>query len=72
MPVETQNIIALLQKLLLALRAKDADCFFNWLSLGVQKLGGPVVTELMIKWIAPLKTEEESDRLKTWQLGVCL
>ena len=48
MPVETQNIIALLQKLLLALRAKDADCFFNWLSLGVQKRGEPVVTELMM------------------------
>ena len=48
MPVETQNIIALLQKLLLALRANDADSFFNWLSLGIQKRGEPVVTELMM------------------------
>ena len=72
MPIDTQNILALLQELLLALRANDADSFFNWLSLGVQKLGEPVVTELMIKWIAPLKTEEESDRLMAWQLGVSL
>ena len=48
MPIDTQNILALLQELLLALRANDADSFFNWLSLGVQKLGEPVVTELMM------------------------
>ena len=48
MPIDTQNILALLQELLLALRAKDADSFFNWLSLGVQKSGEPVVTELMM------------------------
>ena len=45
---DTQNILALLQELLLALRANDADSFFNWLSLGVHKLGEPVVTELMM------------------------
>ncbi len=48
MPIETQNILALLQELLLALRANDADSFINWLSLGVQKRGEPVVTELMM------------------------
>ena len=72
MTQDTQNILALQQKLLLALRANDADSFFNWLSLGVQKLGEPVVTELMMDWIAPLMTEEESDRLMAWQLGVSL
>ena len=48
MTQDTQNILALLQELLLALRANDADSFFNWLSLGVQKRGEPVVTELMM------------------------
>ena len=72
MPIDIQNILGLLQELLLALRANDADSFFNWLSLGVQKREEPVVTELMMEWIAPLMTEEESDRLMAWQLGVCL
>ena len=67
-----QITLALLQELLLALRANDADSIFNWFSLGVQKLGEPVVTELMMDWIAPLMTEEESDRLMAWQLGVSL
>ena len=48
MTQDTQATLALLQELLLALRANDADSFFNWLSLGVQKRGEPVVTELMM------------------------
>ena len=72
MTQDTQTTLALLQELLLALRANDADSFFNWLYLGVQELGEPEVTELMMDWIAPLMTEEESDRLMAWQMGVRL
>ena len=72
MTQDTQATLALLQEPLLALRANDADSFFNWLSLGVQQIGDPVVTELMLDWIAPLMTKEESGRLMAWQLGVSL
>ena len=56
----TQTTLALLQELLLALRANDADTFFNWLYLGVQELGEPVVTELMMDSL--LLRKEKSKR----------
>ena len=72
MTQDTKATLALLQELLLALRTNDADSFFRWLYLGVQELGEPVVTELMMDWIAALMTEAESDRLMAWQPGVSL
>ena len=72
MPIDTQNILALLQELLLALRANDADSFFNWLSLGVQKLGEPAVTELLLEWLDSFITETERDRIVAWHLGASL
>ena len=39
MTQDTQATLALLQELLLALRANDADTFCEWLYLGVQSLG---------------------------------
>ena len=69
MTQDTQATLAVLQELLLALRANDADSFCEWLYLGVQSLGEHAVAELMMDWIGPLLTEEESDRLVAWQLG---
>ena len=70
MTQDTQATLALLQELLLALRAHDADSFCEWLYLGVQSLGEHAVAELMMDWIGPMLTEEESDRLVAWHLGV--
>ena len=64
--------LALLQELLLALRANDPDGFKAWLSLGIERLGKPSVIELLVDWINPILTTEEADRLVGWHLGVSL
>ncbi|MDA9149229.1 hypothetical protein N9N71_01680 [Synechococcus sp. AH-229-G18] len=38
MTVETQMTLALLQELLMALRANDADGYKSWLALGIEQL----------------------------------
>ena len=45
MTLETQMTLALLQELLMALRANDADGFKGWLALGIEKLGRDVAAE---------------------------
>ena len=61
--------LALLQVLLLALRANDAEGFKGWLALGLEELGLQVVIELMQGWMSPLRTEREQDRLVGWPRG---
>ena len=39
MPLDTQMTLALLQELLMALRANDADGYKSWLALGIEELG---------------------------------
>ncbi len=46
MTLETQMTLALLQELLMALRANDADGFKSWLALWIQKLGRDVAAEV--------------------------
>ena len=41
MTLDTQMTLALLQELLLALRANDAEGFKGWLALGLEELGRP-------------------------------
>ena len=72
MTLDTQRTLALLQELLLALRANDAEGFKGWLALGLEELGRQVVIELMQDWMSPLLTEMEQDRLVGWHLGVSL
>ena len=72
MTFDTQMTLALLQELLLALRANEPDDFKAWLSLGIERLGEPAVTELMLEWMDPILTTEEADRLVGWHLGVSL
>ena len=64
--------LALLQELLLALRAYDAEGFRGWLALCLEEPGRQVVLELMQDWMSPLLTEMEQDRLVGWHLGVSL
>ena len=72
MPLETQMTLALLQELLIALRANDADGYKSWLALGIAKLGRDVAGEVESDWMVPLLVDEERDRLMAWQLGVSL
>ena len=62
----------LLQELLMALRANDADGYKSWLALGIEELGRDVAGEIESEWLVPLLVEEERDRLMAWQLGVSL
>ena len=39
MTLDTQITLALLQKLLMALRANDAEGYKSWLALGIEELG---------------------------------
>jgi hypothetical protein len=72
MTLDTQMTLALLQELLLALRANDAEGFKGWFALGLEELGRQVVKELMQVWISPLLAVGEQDRHVGWQLGVSL
>ena len=62
----------LMGQLVAALRANDPDLFKRWLSGGVQDLGEPAVTELLLDWLYSFLTAEEQDRLTGWHLGVKL
>ena len=66
MTLDTQMTLALLQELLLALRANYAEGFKGWLALGLEELVRQVVLELMLDWMSPLLTEMEQDRLVGW------
>ncbi|MDB4338070.1 hypothetical protein N9997_01880 [Synechococcus sp. AH-603-L18] len=64
--------LALLQELLMALRANDADSYKCWLALGIEQLGRDVAGAVESHWMVPLLVEEERDRLMAWSLGVSL
>ena len=72
MTLDTQMTIALLQELLLSLRANDPEGFKAWLSLGIERLGKPAVIEPMLDGLNPILTTDEADRLVGWHLGVSL
>ena len=72
MTLDTQMTLALLQELLMALRANDADGYKSWFALGIEQLGKPSVIELLLDWMDPILTTEEADRLVGWHLGVSL
>jgi hypothetical protein len=65
-------MLALLQELLMALRANDADGCKGWLPLGIEQLGRYVAGEVESDWMVPLLVEAERDRLMACQLGVSL
>ena len=67
MPLETQMTPALLQELLMALRANDADGYKSWLALGIEQLGRVVAGEVESEWMVPLWVEEERNRLMAQQ-----
>ena len=62
--------LALLQELMLALRANDADGYKSWLALGIDKLGLEVAPEIDSERMVTLLVEKERDRLMGYQIGV--
>jgi hypothetical protein len=72
MLLDTQMMLALLQELLMTLRANIADGYKSWLALGIEQLGRDVAGEVGSDWMVPLLVEAERDRLMAWQLGVSL
>ena len=69
MTLDPQMTLALLQELLMALRANDADGYKAWLALGTEELGRDVAGEVESDWMAPLLVGEEKGRLMVWQLA---
>ena len=59
MTLYIQMTLALLQDLLMALRANDADGFKGWLALGIEQLGRDVAGEVESERMVPLLVEEE-------------
>ena len=70
MTLETQTALALLQELLMALRANNSEGNKSWLALGIKELGRDVAAEVESDWIVPLLVEEERDRLVAWEKAV--
>ena len=68
----TRIALFLVGELVAALRANDSELFKRWLYGGIEDLGEPAVTELLLDWLDPFLTEEEQDRLLGWHLGVSL
>ena len=69
---DTRIALYLMGELVAALRANDPDLFKRWLYGGIEDLGEPAVTELLLDWLDPFLTEVEKDRLIAWHLGVSL
>ena len=67
---DTGITLFLLAELVAALRANDADTFKRWLCGGIEDLGQPAVTELLLDWLDPFITRVERDRIVAWHLGV--
>ena len=72
MTLETRIALCLMGELVAALRANVPDLFKRWLYGGIEDLGEPAVTELLLDWLDPFLTVEEQDRLLGWHLGVSL
>ena len=72
MPQDSRIALFLLAELVAAPQANDPDTFKRWLYGGIQDLGEPAVTELLLDWIDPFITRVERDRMVAWHLGVSL
>ena len=53
MSLDTQMTLALLQELLMALRANDADDYKAFQALGIEQLGRDVAAEIESEWMVP-------------------
>ena len=60
---DTRTALFLMGELVAALRANDPDLFKRWLYGGIEDLGEPAVTELLLDWLYSFPTVEEQDSL---------
>ena len=58
MTQDTRIALFLMGELVAALRANDSDLFKRWLYGGIEDLGEPAVTELLLDWLDPFLTVE--------------
>ena len=59
MTQDTRIALFLMGELVAALRANDPDLFKRWLYGGIENLGEPAVTELLLDWLDPFLTVED-------------
>lgn len=59
MTLEPQMTLALLQELLMALRANDADGYKSWLAHGIDQRGRDVVDEVKSEWMMQCSSVRE-------------
>ena len=64
--------IMILKAFGLFLITNDPGTFKRWLYGGIQDLGEPAVTELLLDWMDPLISEMKRNRMVAWHLGVRL
>ena len=69
---DTRIALVLMEELVAAIRANDPDLFKRWLYGGIEDLGEPAVTEVLLDWLDPFLTVDEQDRLLDWHLRVSL
>ena len=62
----------LLEELDLAVKANDAESFKGWLYEGLQELGEPVLTRLVLNVMVLLLSTFGKDRIVAWYLGVSI
>ena len=60
---DTRIALFLMGELVAALRANDPDLFKRWLYGGIEDLGEPAVSELLLDWLYSFLTEVEKDML---------
>ena len=69
---DTRIALFLMGEIVAALRANDSDLFKRWLYGGIEDLGEPAVSEMLLDWLSLFLTVAEQDRLLGWHLGVSL
>ena len=67
MPQDSRIALFLLAELVAALQANDPDTFKRWLYGGIQDLGEPAVTELLLDRIDMFTTEVEIRSVLGWR-----
>ena len=63
---DTRIALFLMGEFVAALRANDPDLFKRWLYGGIEDLGEPAVTELLLECLYSFLTTEEQDSLLGW------
>ena len=58
---DTSIALFLMGELVAALRANNPDLFKRWLYGGIEDLGEPAVTELLLDWLDPFLTVKQQD-----------